>query len=221
MTGRAAAVWAKDYALIALLWAAAVAAPADPKAFATGSLRPVLTIPGVSENWQFLRPLITRVHDAGHPVHVLPQLAYTRGSIEAGAALVLDYLERNDLDGVALLAHSKGGLIGKLAMARDGGRRIVRMVALATPFAGSSRADLLPLRHLRGLSPGAPLIASLAVQTAPNERITSIYGICDEHVPLGSELAGATNVVLPVEGHARITTHPAAIAAVLDALAAD
>ena len=220
MPSPAAVGWVRDYALIGALWAATLAAPADPAVFATGWRRPVLAIPGMSENWQFQRPLITRLHAAGYPVHVLPQLRFSRGSIESGAALVLDHLGRADLTGVALVAHSKGGLIGKLAMARDGGRRIDRMVALATPFAGSSRAALLPLPHLRGLGPGAPLIASLAAQTAPNARITSIYGSWDQLVPLGSELAGATNIVLPIEGHARIATHPAAIAAVLAALAA-
>lgn len=220
MTSGSALRWAKDYALIALLWAATAAAPEDPGAFATGPLRPVLLVPGVSENWQFLRPLINQVHEAGHPVHVLPQLEFTRGSIEAAAALVLDHLERTGLDGVAILAHSKGGLVGKLAMARDVAGRIDRMVALATPWIGSTRADLLPLRHLRALGPNAPLIATLAAQRDPNAAITSIYGTWDEHVPLGSELPGATNVVVPVEGHARITTHPAAVAAVLAALRA-
>ncbi|MBN9104084.1 MAG: hypothetical protein J0I14_03690 [Propionibacteriaceae bacterium] len=220
MTGRSAFLWAKDYALSALMWAATIAAPTDPELFASGSLAPVVVVPGSGENWRFLRPLITRVHEAGHPVRVLPELRYTRGSIEGGAALLLDHLERSDLTAVTLLAHSKGGLIGKLAMARDGDRRIDRMVALATPWIGSSRAELLPLRHLRGLRPGAPLIESLALQTAPNARITSIYASWDEHVPLGSELDGATNIVLPIEGHARITTHPTAIAAVLEALRA-
>jgi hypothetical protein len=218
--GRAGFLWARDYALSALMWAATIAAPTDPELFASGSSRPVVVLPGSGENWRFLRPLIARVHEAGHPVRVLPELAFTRGSIDGGAALLLDHLERNDLRGVTLLAHSKGGLIGKLAMARDTGSRIEAMVALATPWIGSSRAELLPLRHLRGLRPGAPLIESLALQTAPNARITSIYASWDEHVPLGSELEGATNIVLPIEGHARITTHPSAIAAVLDALRA-
>jgi hypothetical protein len=218
--GRFAWAWTKDYALIAALWAATLAAPQDPEVYASGSLRPVLLIPGVSENWQFLRPLVNRVHEAGHPVHVLPQLVLTRDSIEAGAALVLDHLDSSGLADVAIVAHSKGGLIGKLVMARDTRCRVDRMITLATPWAGSTRAELLPLRHLRGLGPKAPLIASLAQQSAPNARITSIYGTWDEHVPEGSELPGATNVVVRVEGHARITTHPAAIAAVLAALRA-
>lgn len=217
---RAAFLWAKDYALSALMWAATIAAPADPGLFASGPGSVVVVVPGSGENWRFLRPLIIRVHEAGHPVRVLPELAFTRGSIDGGAALLLDHLERDELDGVTLLAHSKGGLIGKLAMTRDAGRRIERMVSLATPWAGSSRAELLPFRHLRGLRPGAPLIESLALQTVPNARITSIYAGWDEHVPLGSELEGATNIVLPIEGHARITTHPLAIAAVLEALGA-
>lgn len=219
MTGRSAFLWAKDYALSALMWAATIAAPTDPELFASGSLAPVVVVPGSGENWRFLRPLITRVHEAGHPVRVLPELRYTRGSIESGAALLLDHLERSDLTAVTLLAHSKGGLIGKLAMA---GTAIAGSTGWwLWPRRGSApRAELLPLRHLRGLRPGAPLIASLALQTAPNARITSIYASWDEHVPLGSELDGATNIVLPIEGHARITTHPAAIAAVLEALRA-
>ena len=220
MTAHPVLALVQDYAWIATLWASTIAAPTDPAAYATGTRRPVLAIPGVSESWQFLRPLITRVHEAGHPVHVLPQLRFTRGSIDGGAALVLDELARRDLRGVALLAHSKGGLISKLAMTRDVAHRIDRTIALAVPWSGSSRADLLPLPHLRGLRPGTPLIDSLAAQVAPNAAITSIYGRWDEHVPEGSFLAGATNVEVPVNGHARITTHPTAVAAVLEALRA-
>ena len=83
MSTRAAYAWAKDYALSALIWAATIAAPIDQELFASGSLRPVVVVPGSGENWRFLRPLIARVHEAGHPVRVLPEWQLPAADVHA------------------------------------------------------------------------------------------------------------------------------------------
>jgi hypothetical protein len=220
-TGQKALWWAADYAWAGLAWLATIGAPGDPQPYAAGSKRPVVVLPGVYENWKFTRPLIQGLHNAGHPVHVITELGYNRRPLQAGAALLLSYLRRHQLSGVVLVGHSKGGLIGKLALLRDTEGRISRLITLCTPFHGSSRGHLLPLPSVRPLTPADQLIQTLSRQTGVHDRITSISVRYDEHVPEGSHLAGAKNVTLPIAGHFRLVGHPAALAAVraeIDAL---
>ena len=68
-----------------------------------------------------------------------------------------------DLRGVALVAHSKGGLIGKHLLAFDDpDGRLDRLVAVATPFGGSRLARYAMGSTLRAFLPGDPVIRSLA-----------------------------------------------------------
>ena len=191
-----------------------------PAAYATGAARPVVLIPGVYERWHFLRPIADALSAAGHPVHVVRELGINDRAIPGSAARVLRFLENADLRGVALVAHSKGGLIGKAAMLEDADGRIDRLVAVATPFSGSRMADLMVVPALRAFRPAHPVIRRLVGERAVNARITSIYPAFDPHIPEGSALDGGTNVQLDVVGHFRILEAPATIAAVLAAVAA-
>lgn len=182
---------------------------------ATGDRAPVLLLPGVYETWQFLRPVAERLHAAGHPIHVLTGLGYNRQPIADAAALAARYLAQHALTGVVLVAHSKGGLIGKHLMAIDDAEhRVDRMVAIATPFAGSVYANYIPVRTLRVFSPRDETIARLGSNLKINSRITSIFGEFDPHIPGGSRLDGAVNVLLPVLGHFRILRDPRVLEAV-------
>src|SRR5690606_5039800 len=110
-----------------------------------------------------------------------------------------------DLRDVLLVAHSKGGLIGKYAMLHeDPDGRIERMIAIATPFAGSVYARLFLVRAIRAFSPRDPTLRMLGEQLEVNRRITSVWGAFDPHIPGGSRLDGATNVPLRTSGHFRI-----------------
>jgi pimeloyl-ACP methyl ester carboxylesterase len=192
-----------------------------PETYAAGSGRPVVILPGVYERWHFLRPLADALARDGHPVHVLPELGINARPIPATAALVLAALDRLDLRDVALVAHSKGGLVGKSAMLDDTAGRIDRLVAVATPFSGSRMADLTLVPSLRAFRRSHPVIRRLTAERDVNARITSIYPSFDPHVPEGSALEGATNVRLDVVGHFRVLEDPAAIAAVVSAVDAD
>jgi hypothetical protein len=218
---REAVWWARDYAYVSVAWVGSHLGNDHPGSYASGDGRPVLIVPGVYENWRFLRPIITALHREGHPVHVLPDLGHNTGPIADGAQAVRDYLESNDLHGVALVAHSKGGLIGKLAMTKElaEGSRIARLVAICTPFGGARLARYLPWPALRPLVPGHPSLVLLAAAQAVNSRVVSLYGVFDPHIPEGSELPGATNIELPVAGHFRILSRPETISAVLAAVA--
>lgn len=180
-----------------------------PPALSEGAARPVLLIPGVYEPWRYLLTIGRRLHAAGHPVHALPELGYNVLPIAETAALAQRYLDDNDLRGVAIVGHSKGGIVGKHMMAFDDvEHRIDRMVAIASPFSGSTRAKYVPVRPLRPFLTTDALLGNLAANLELNSRITSIYTEADHVIPNGSELAGATNVVIPLVGHFRLLSDP-------------
>lgn len=211
---RIGAWWLSDY-LYALVWQSrALLNRTDPRSFQDGDRAPIVILPGVYETWKFMQPLITAVHERGHPVHVLPVLRHNRRPVEEAAEQVTDYLEENDLHGCVLLAHSKGGLVGKRAMALDAGiGRVDSMLAVATPFAGSRYGRLMVVPSLRAFSPSSGTIRALAKEIAVNSRIVSIYGRFDPHIPEGSELVGAgKNVQLATGGHFRVLADPRVIA---------
>ena len=66
---------------------------------------------------------------------------------------------------MVLVAHSKGGLIGKLAMLReDPDGRIDSMIAVNTPFAGSSYARWFLVPSVRAFIPTDATIVALAAE---------------------------------------------------------
>jgi len=210
-----------DYPNALRFRAHAVRDRAVPTAFAQGSERPVVILPGIYESWHYLRPVAERLNELGHPVHVIPALGLNRAPIPATAARVHAYLVDHELAGVAIVAHSKGGIVGKHLMALDDREgRVDRLIAIASPFGGSAMARIAPNPALRAFLPTDPVIAGLAAERAVNARITSIYPSFDPHIPDGSALEGARNVEVPVVGHFRILLQPAVIAAVLEAVGA-
>ena len=201
--------WLQDYLYAAGWQVRGMLSRVQPGSFHQGHRRPVLFIPGVYENWQFMMPLIQSIHDAGHPVHVVTVLQRNKLKVPAAARLVAQHIEEAGLRDAAIVAHSKGGLIGKYAMLMlDPEQRIDRMVTVCTPFSGSRYARYMLLPSLRIFSPRHPLTLELAREEAINSRITSIYGPFDPHIPEGSVLPGATNIELPTAGHFRILGDP-------------
>jgi triacylglycerol lipase len=213
--------WALDYLYVSYWQTAALFRRIDAARYSAGTGQPVLLLPGIWETWQFMRPVAELLHQRGHPVHVVPGLGRNRRTVTEGARIVGAYLAERDLFDVIIVAHSKGGLIGKfLMMSPETPQRIDRMVAIASPFSGSSLARYTVLPSLRAFSPTDPTIRMLVAEQFVNARITSIFGTFDPHIPDGSELPGATNVQLPVAGHFRILGDHRVLAAV-DAACAD
>jgi pimeloyl-ACP methyl ester carboxylesterase len=123
--------------------------------------------------------------------------------------MVAQHIEEAGLQDAAIVAHSKGGLIGKYTMLMlDPEQRIDRMITVCTPFSGSRYARYMLLPTLRIFSPRNALTLELAREEAINSRITSVYGPFDPHIPEGSVLPGATNIELPTAGHFRILGDP-------------
>ncbi|SOC58055.1 esterase/lipase family protein [Ornithinimicrobium cerasi] len=199
--------WLLDYGYVGFWQVHGVLFRTNPDTYLDPALtgRPVLLLPGVYERWQFLRPVADLLAGRGHPVHVLPDLGWNTRTVAASAEVVGDYLRRADLRDVLVVAHSKGGLIGKQTMLHhDPDGRIARMIAVATPFAGSVYARFFLLPTVRAFSPRDATLRRLGEQLEVNARITSIWGAFDPHIPGGSRLEGATNVELRTSGHFRI-----------------
>lgn len=256
MVGRGLS-WVADYlyagrrqlAVLSLPWAIGRPRPVPPS-WRRGdpALPEVYLIPGVYEHWTFLRPLGDALAAAGHRVTVVHGLGVNRRTIPSTADRLRELLARTPAPdaGRVLVAHSKGGLIGKhllvssgaaaraaaeaaaggdpaegAAAATDGGRPLglLGLVAVATPFGGSRLARLFVVPSIRAFSPKDETILTLGRETSVNGRIVSVFGPWDPHIPEGSALDGATNIAVPTSGHFRVLGARSTARAVLDGIA--
>lgn len=215
--------WARDYAWITRAQAAAWLRPPPGDALRGGSRAPVVLLPGIYETWPVMSGLARALHAAGHPVHAVPALGLNHGTLADAARLAVARVVELDLCGAVLVAHSKGGLVGKLVLGDpDAGLRsgrVTGLVAVNTPFAGSVLARWFPVRSVRALAPGDPYLRALAHEVATHARIWSLHARFDPHVPGVSELPGAANVTLPLDGHFRLLGDPLLHAEVVAAVA--
>jgi len=213
---------ARDYAFVLRWQAAGATTRTGPDALRTPEHPAgpaVVLVPGVYEPWQFLLPLATVLHEHGVRVHVLPELGINHRPIPVQATLLGRYLVEQDLRDVVLVAHSKGGLIGKLAMLReDPEGRVASMVAVNTPFAGSVYARWFPAAAVRAFKPTDATIVALHAELAVNHRITSAFSFWDPHIPASSSLDGGVDVVLDIPGHFRPLADPRLHALLLERL---
>ena len=204
-----AAWWAADYLYAARAQILALDRRVDAATFCTGHRSPVVVLPGVYEPWRFMLPMIRMLHGDGHPVHVVDPLQNNRRPVAHGAEAVAHYLREHQLEDVAIVAHSKGGLLGKHVMAFCTEKNRVRsMVAIATPFGGSTLARYQVSPTLRSFSPRNATLRKLDAERTANERIVSVFARFDPHIPEGSRLEGAHNVEVETGGHFRILAHP-------------
>lgn len=181
--------------------------------------RPILLLPGVYETWHFLEAAARHLSALGYPVHVVPTFGRNVRPIPEMAALAAEYLIEHDLTDVGIVAHSKGGLIGKtLMLSTVGEARVETMIAVNSPFTGSDYAHLIPIRTLSEFVPTHDTIVTLAASVEVNHRITSVFSSWDPIIPNGSILEGATNIELPVTGHFRILDRPALLDVVVAAV---
>ena len=171
---------------------------------------PLVLLPGIWEPWQYLVPLAKALNAEGHPAWLIPALGSNGSPIASAATIVADFLLAHDLEGVVLVAHSKGGLVGKAVMLEPSvAGRVRGLVALSTPFKGSSLAWPIFRRSPLGIfAPTGSTINDLAAQQDVNARIVSIQPRHDQVIPEGSALPGAHNVTLELSGHFRPLRDP-------------
>ena len=186
--------WILDYVYYLKSVFSSAARMVNAEDFKNSGGHPVIIIPGVYESWRFMLPIIRVLRLQGYDVHIIDGLGYNRGTIEDMAEVVLEYITTSSLGNVSLVTHSKGGLIGKFLLGMDSDAVLFDvLIALNTPFSGSIYAYALPFKSLRIFTPRSRMIQFLADNKVGNNRIVSIYGIFDPHIPKGSYLEGAQN----------------------------
>lgn len=209
--------WAADYLYAARAQILALDRRTDSDTFRTGHRAPVVILPGVYEPWRFMLPMIRMLHSDGHPVRVIDPLQNNRRPVAHGAEAVTHYLREHQLEDVVIVAHSKGGLLGKHVMAfGTEGSRVRSMVAIATPFGGSTLARYQVSPTLRSFSPRDATLRKLDAERLVNAHIVSVFARFDPHIPEGSRLEGARNVEVDTGGHFRILSHPETLRIVRD-----
>lgn len=252
--------WATDYVYAGARQLSIVTAPwtlgrprPSPRAWRSGSdhLAEIILLPGVYEHWTFLKPLGNSLNAAGHRVKVVHGLGMNR----RGIAETADRLGRAlaartpPAAGRVIVAHSKGGLIGKHLLVSSGAAAaaaheaavggdpadaaasasapsdgsapsaplgLIGLVAVCTPFHGSPLAGLFVVPSIRAFLPDDETIVMLGNEASVNGRIVSVFGRFDPHIPGGSALDGATNVLVPESGHFRVLGDHRTHAAVID-----
>lgn len=181
--------------------------PAHYLGYVVDQKKPVILIPGVFSKWQFLKVVADPLSLLGHPVYAIDHLGYNTKEIHQAAKLIWELIEEKNLKHVVVVAHSKGGLIGKHLLAfHNQEERIEKVIAIATPFGGSTLAGRMPHSAFKELAPESKSIKTLSEKKEVNHRIVSIFGVFDNHVWPESScyLEGAKNIQVDVHGHHKI-----------------
>ena len=179
----------------------------------------MVLLPGIYESWTFLLPVADLLRDHGYDVHPVVDLGHNSGTIADMAHLVDRYIRAEGITSCVLVAHSKGGLIGKHLLARHNETGTIQgLVGVNTPFAGSALARLLPLPSLRLFLPHSSELGVLNSSSHVNKDIVSIFSRFDPHIPGGSFLEGAHNRQLQTRGHFRPLSDPGVHAAILEGI---
>ncbi|GAA1840119.1 hypothetical protein [Agromyces salentinus] len=132
------------------------------------ALPEVVLLPGVYEHWTFLRPLGNALNAAGHRVRVVRGLSVNRLPIATTAARAVAALAASPTPsaGRVLVAHSKGGLVGKHVLMDQAAA--AASAAVSDAAAGSERADAAA----GALDPGAPPVR------VPDVGVLGVVAIC-------------------------------------------
>ncbi len=168
---------------------------------------PIVLIPGVYEKWHFLKAFADSLSLMGHPIYVMEHLGYNTKAIHHSAKLIRELINEKKLHNVIILAHSKGGLIGKHLLAFDNADgEVIKLIAIATPWKGSNIVKIIRHKSFKELHPESEIIKKLHEQSRVNRMIVSIFGEFDNHVwPTEScRLEGAKNIEVNIYGHHKI-----------------
>ena len=200
--------WIKDYAYLFSTGAFAYFKHTPPPhylGYTKEGKVPIVILSGVLMPWAFSKQIADHISLLGHPVYIIPKLGNNNRDIPRSAKAVREVIEENNLKNIIIVAHSKGGLISKYLLIHDDpDKRVKGVIAIATPWSGSSIAKFMPHSSIRELSPDSKIIRYLEGHPEANKKIVSIIPSFDNHVwhPKGSFLEGAMrNINVEVSGH--------------------
>ena len=139
--------------------------------------------------------------------------------IEPVARRIDDVLTKTGAERLILVGHSMGGLVARAYLRREGGAKVLRLLTLGTPHAGSELAKIGFGENGRQMRPSSAWLESLNSE-APQVETLVIFSPHDNYVMPQSnlELPGAQSQRINALGHLSMLYSPRVAAAVLDGL---
>lgn len=186
------------------------ACPAPPGSFRPGKpgFPVIVPVPGIYERWDCMLPLLRRLNRMGFAVRPVPSLRRMREPVPVLADRLAQELGSWPARDVVLLCHSKGGLVGRLALHRMRDPHRIRLViALASPFRGSTTALYVEYPpEARTLRPASRDVVRYVDDRLPfDNRVRSLMPRVDQAIFRRGELPGVPEECLPLLiGHHRI-----------------
>ncbi len=184
-----------------------------PESWKNGEKGDVILIPGFLSTWNFLTTIGNFTNSLGFRVHVIKNIDINVYPIVFCLDQLREYLEKNNLEKVILIGHSKGALMARLALKNPKiDKRIVKVITLAAPFGGSLRAKKFQrFFNLHELSPDSVFIKQAQkVSRKESSKIINLYSKIDNTVKPKTSLVlkGIENSEVDVSGHNRILESP-------------
>lgn len=174
-----------------------------PKGWSKGKRGLVVLLPGINENWMFLRTIGRNLNKKGYRIYY-PEGVNTKDKINRIAGAIAADL-KNEKEIKAVIGHSKGGLVAKYLVDNYPEIRINRVITIATPWGGTIWA-WLPLNGLKELKPGSKILEEIRKKENNIKKIHCLYSKWDNHVVPNRNLVldGAENKKTEVVGHTNI-----------------
>lgn len=161
----------------------------------------LILIPGINESFYSLKFLADHFNSKGYMIHV-PLKGLLHDDIQELADEVIEYVTQHNIQTFEILAHSKGGLVGKHVLdVLANKKNPIRLWSLSTPYKGLY-AGYLPIWNLKQMRTGHEYIANAYKNKKNNQNIISIYPRFDELLyPANSHLEEAQNYKINEYGH--------------------
>lgn len=161
-----------------------------------------ILLPGIHSRSHGLKIIGNTLYKKGYRVLTIDELGNNTQSIIEASRILETYILKNNLEKVAIIAHSKGGLIAKYFLDTSKyANKISHVISISTPYKGSVLAYLVGAKDI---TPNSALINTFKLNN--NSIITQLIPRIDNHVVPNRNLVldGAHNIVIDVIGHTRI-----------------
>lgn len=190
------------------IWSKYFLSKSIPSDWQNGEKGNVILVPGFMDDHVFLMPIGNALNKIGFKIHTLNKFDTTRLSIIDLSKILVDYIEKGNLDHVILIAHSKGGIVSRYVIDNypKVNEKIKKVFTISTPHKGTifAKTNLL---YLDELSPKSKILHDLSNEKKNLNKIINIYPKFDNTIVPNCNLIldrAGENIEINVVGHTSI-----------------
>ncbi|SRR5258708_7023210 len=180
-----------------------------PKNWRYGN-RNIILIPGFTGTWKYLEDLGNFFNKNGFKIHTISDIEPNIYKIKYSVEKTKNYILQNKLDGVILIAHSKGGIISRyLLNDKEIENKIKKVINISVPNKGSI-LGLYSFNNAHELIPWSRIIQDLRNQKEELKKVLNIYGVFDNVIIPNKSLylENAENIKTNIIGHVKTVKSP-------------